>query len=386
MHKLWSRNFILACIANFLSCAAFYFLMPVLPIYLTKVIHIPDSQIGIVLASYSLALLVARPFSGFLVDQLARKPLYLFAILFFSVTFGGYFFGAGVASFIVIRLIHGATWGLLAVSGNTIAIDIIPSEQRGQGIGVYGFMTSLAMALGPIFSIHIYKNAGYNTLITCCMITGFISLIIASFIQAKPHIKTHTPPLSLDRFILVKALPIAFSLFLSAIGYGMVVSYGVLFGEEMAIRHTDLLFLFFAAGIGLSRLVSGHWVDKGYIHWVSLFSLFLLGVSLFIFSVSKNEYIFCIMALFVGAGVGSMVPAYQTLIINMGTHQQRGTANSTYLTAFDIGIGVGTLAGGVIAQYFNYSTAFTWSAILVFISIPVYYFWAKPWYEKYHIK
>ena len=69
-------------------------------------------------------------------------------------------------------------------------------------------------------------------------------------------------------------------------------------------------------------------------------------------------------ALVIGLGNGHLFPAYQTMFINLAPHTQRGTANSTLLTSWDLGIGLGILLGGVIAESIGYEMAF-WAAVLL---------------------
>ena len=59
-----------------------------------------------------------------------------------------------------------------------------------------------------------------------------------------------------------------------------------------------------------------------------------------------------------GIGYGLISPTAQTMIINLGKDTERGAANATYLTFFDLGVGAGVFFGGIIAQYSNYSTAY----------------------------
>ncbi len=380
--KLWSKNFIAVSVANFFASFGFYLLMPVLPIYLVKTIQLPESQMGIVLSTYTLALLIFRPFSGYLVDTFKRKPLYILSVLLFSLIFGSYLLAASLTAFMIVRFLHGTTWGLTTVSGNTLAIDIIPAERRGQGLGYYGLMMNLAMASAPYFGILAYEKIGYEGLIGLCVLSGIISILCASSIKVKVKPKVETPPLSLDRFILVRALPIGLNLMFTSISYGMIVSYGVLYGDSIGITNTGLLFLFFAIGIGLSRIIAGGWIDKGYIHRTAITAITTLAISLTIFSLFHSIWIFCISALFIGVGFGIQAPTFQTLFVNMGTHHQRGTANSTYLTCFDTGLGLGMLLGGTISQWANMSMAFLFGAIACVIAIPFYIFISKPLYER----
>ncbi len=382
-NKLWTTDFILACLANFLMSFAFYLLIPILPLYLTSTLKLAESSMGVVLASYTLSSLVSRLFSGYLVDRFSRKKLLLLGLLLFTASFFGYIIVVSIAAFILLRIIHGITWGITSVSASTVAIDIIPSEKRGKGIGFYGLNVNLAMALAPWVAMAIYNGHGYTALIVCCLLVGCLALVVSYLIKIKSRpTKIDKSPVSLDRFILLPALPISFNLVLCAVAYGMIVSYGVLYGEEAGVKNAGSLFLFMGLGIGASRVISGRYVDRGYIHHAGMLSLSLLTVALIIFSRFHNEAIFYSVAFLCGVSFGTMMPVFQTLFVNMAHHNQRGTANSTYLTSFDLGIGGGMLLGGFVAQHANLSTAFLISAGLALIAIPYYYYISMPLYER----
>ena len=51
------------------------------------------------------------------------------------------------------------------------------------------------------------------------------------------------------------------------------------------------------------------------------------------------------------------------MMIQMGTNNQRGTANSTLLVSWDLGIGIGVLAGGLMAEFVGYRMAFMMVAV-----------------------
>ncbi|MCD7936774.1 MAG: MFS transporter, partial [Tannerellaceae bacterium] len=83
-----------------------------------------------------------------------------------------------------------------------------------------------------------------------------------------------------------------------------------------------------------------------------------------------------------GIGFPISVPVYQYLFVNVASPNRRGTATSTYLTSFDIGVGTGTLLAGYIASHFNLSTAFFVGSVCCLLSLGVYVLYSKPFYEK----
>ena len=88
--KLVSRDYCAILAANFLLYSGFFLLMPVLPFYLVEEFGTERGMIGVILSAYTVAALVVRPFSGYLLDTFRRKPLYLFAFFVFTLIFGGY--------------------------------------------------------------------------------------------------------------------------------------------------------------------------------------------------------------------------------------------------------------------------------------------------------
>lgn len=381
--KLWNRDFIIACVSYFLVACSFNLLMPTIPIFLSEELHIPTSQIGIALSSYAIALLFIRPFSGYLVDVFPRKPLFVFGITFFVILYTGYYFAATVLFFVVLRFIHGLFWGLSTVSANTVAIDIIPASRRAEGIGYYGVNSSIAMAIAPFISVKLYDMLGFDFVITSALVMGFIAIVVVLFIRVPKHFSTgDRPPLSLDRFILIKGVPILFNQLFMSFGWGTLIAFGVLYGLEIGIKNSGIFFLFLAVGIILSRVTSGRLVDRGHIHDIMMAALVLISIGFISFALIHSIYAFCAAAFLIGLGYGTLFPALQTIYINMAPASKRGTANSTYLTGFDIGIGTGMLVGAYIAEASGYSSMFFTTGLLCIIALVIYYFSSRKVYEK----
>lgn len=383
---LWNRNFINACIAYLLTAIAFFLFFPTIPLYLTEVLHINESKIGLVLSSYVLALLLVRPFSGFLVDIFPRKILYLIGIICFITVFIGYYYAVTVMFFIILRFVHGAFWGLSSVSANTVAIDIIPSSRRAEGVGFFGANMNLAMAIAPFLGIYIYRHYGFHFLSTVALIIGVLAIIAVIFIKAPPKPEIKNLPkqaISFDRFLLVKGLPIFFNQLFLSFGWGTLESYAILYGEEINIKNPGYFFLFLAAGIVLSRVNAGKLVDRGYLHAVIISAISIVTIAFFSFAMFHNVYAFNISAFLIGLGYGLLFPALQTIYVNMAPATKRGTANSTYLTGFDLGIGIGLLTGGVMAEYFKgFSSLYLLCSILSIIALVIYIYSSKRVYEK----
>lgn len=391
--KLVSPGFCYILTANFLLFFAFYLILPVLPFYLQEQFMTDKSMIGLILSCYTIACLFIRPFSGYLLDTFARRPLYLVAYAIFMIIFAGYMVASVLSIFIVLRILHGFAFGMVTVSGNTIVIDILPSSRRGEGIGYYGLANNLAMSFGPMTGLFMQSSFSYETIFSCSLISCCLGLIMASLVKTPHKQPIKKEAISLDRFFLVKGVWAGISLLMLSVPYGMTTTYVAMYAEEIGISvNSGLYFTFMAIGLSVSRLFSGRQVDKGRITQVISLGMYLVCISFFaLASLEKlmqwnpdfTSYLYIGIALTQGVGFGTMFPAFNTLFVNLAPHNLRGTATSTYLTSWDVGIGIGLLTGGSIGQAFGgFTYAYLLGACLTIISIFFFLLKAGPHFNR----
>lgn len=383
---LWTKDFILVFISNLLLFFSFYMLVPVLPFYLLENLGTNESIAGIVLSLYTIAALVIRPFSGFLVDKFRRKPLYLICYSCFCVVFAGYTVAATLLLFIVLRILHGFAFGISTVSGSTVAVDIMPSERRGEGIGYYGMAASIAMASGPVLGLWLYKHYSFNVIFLSAFAVsavGFLSILPIRPIKKEHPLSGEKAPLSLDRFILLKALPCVGLLFLAGFGYGGVVNFIGLYREQAAFDGSaGIFFLILSIGILVARLLSAKPINEGKVIGVIIAGSISLVLAFGLFAVCGNTILFYTIALLLGAGFGLVNPAFQSMVINLAEHNQRGTAIATYFTFWDMGIGIGIAIGGMIIEKLNFEWMFIFSAGLIGMGIIYFALLSATYFQK----
>jgi MFS family permease len=383
---LWTLSFINACIANFMMSFSYYMLTATLPFYLTERFHASKTLTGIILSCYVISALAVRPFSGYIVDTFPRKKLYLLSFACFVALYFGYLLAAALIFVAIVRILHGIAWAVITTTANTLSIDLMPAAKRGEGIGWFGLTVNLSMAIGPVAGLFMYEKYPFELIFYATIISGMLGIAAAFFITAPRKPKTPHRPISLDRFIQIKGIPVAINLMLVTISYGMVISFAAMYGKELNISNTGVFFILLAIGIGGSRVFSGRLIDRGWIHRTSLIGMILLFISFGMFAFARSGILYFTSALLIGLGYGIMIPSFQSLFVNMATHNQLGTANSMYFTSFDLGIGIGMIAAGKIAAVYNFSYAFGFSALLNMLA--VFYYWgiSKGSYDKHRLE
>lgn len=393
--RLFTRSYICILIANFLIFFGFWLLLPIFPFYLAEEFACPRSVIGIVLSCYIVSCMCVRPFSGFLMDMFPRKPIYLFCYAICILMFPCYAIAGTLAWFVVLRILHGLVFGGATVGGNTLCVDIMPSSRRGEGLGYYGLTNNIAMALGPMTGLFMHGHLSYTEMFLVGMTVSLVGLICAAMIKARVpeslrkrkeeasngNVSTmpKRQPLSLDRFILLKGIPVSISLLLLSVPYGATTNFVAMYAADIHITApSGFFFTLMAVGMGTSRIVAGKKVDKGYItqcihvgYYPVIAAFFLLAMCRFIAAenIALATAAFYLVALLLGVGFGVMFPAMNSLYINLAPNNKRATATSTYLAAWDVGLGIGIASSGVIAQHFTFSAVYLIGSILCLISL-----------------
>ncbi len=395
--RLWTRDYVFVCIAAFMMSFSFFILVPTLPLYLAETFHIGKSLVGVVLSCYVIAVLSVRPITGYVADTFPRKKVYLIAYATFVATFLGYFaITASLAMFILLRIFHGFSFGMLTTAGNTLVIDVMPSSRRGEGLGYYGVTNNLAMAFGPMAGLFIISTGNYMLLFATSLITGIIGLTLGTLVHVpKRELPKGDFKLSADRFFLKEGIRACIAFFLLAIPYGMTTSYIALYALDSGITHSSgLFFTVMAAGLIASRLHSGKRVDKGYITETIRMGIciaFLGGVGEALLgeaasiSATLGYVVYFVTAFLFGYGYGTMFPAYNTLFINLAPNSRRATANATYLTGWDVGIGCGMLLGGYISQW-GYAYCYMMGAMLIIIALIFFMRSVTPHFHKHKVR
>ena len=350
MQRLWTRDFNLAFAANFFMSFAFYLLMPTLPIHLLQTLRATPSFTGWVMASYVIAGLVVRPFSGFLIDRFPRKVFYV--VLFGLYTLCGllYFIAQTPSSTLGVRLLHGVVWALLLPAGSTIAIDICPATRRGEGIGFYGMSMNLAMALGPMMGIFLHDRMAFSVVLLATAGMAGLGFMVSLFIREPYHAPQPHAVLSLDRFLLKKGISGGIAMWLITISYGLLLAYASLYGKQQGIEGTGFFFVLVSVGFILSRLLCSRLLDQGWTVRLSIIGAFLSACALAGVAGFPLPWVYFLVATVLGVAYGMAFSAIQTWIIHRAEPHQRGTANSTYFTAFDLGVGTGLLLGGALGN------------------------------------
>lgn len=368
LERLWNSNYLKVMCSNFLLFFAFYILAPLLPLYLNAQFKADKDLIGLVLSGYVIATLLIRPFSGFIVDSFNRKKVLMLCFFTFFICFAGYIGAGTLLMFAIVRTMHGIPFGAATVANSTVAIDVLPSSRRNEGIGFYGLSNNLAMAIAPSIGIYVYSATdNFELLFWIALILALAGFICASSVKIpQREIIKSKPALSLDHFFLSRAWMMAINVCFFGLCWGVMSNYVAIYGQEkLGITDgTGLFFMILSTGLFVSRLFGSKALRKGRLTQSCAQGVICSLIGYVLFACAFGEWTFYLSAMFIGLGNGRMYPAFLNMFIKVARHDQRGTANSSILISWDLGMGIGILMGGFLAEYISYSAAFWATAIM----------------------
>ena len=374
---LWNGNYCKVMVANFMLHFAFYVLTPLLPLYLSGHFGATKDIIGLVLSGYTVTALLLRPFSGYIVDTFPRRKVLLLCFFLYFVSFGGFLMAGSLMLFAVVRTLHGGPFGAATVANSTVAIDVLPSSRRQEGIGFYGLSNNIATALAPSIGILTWKYTGsFEVLFWLAFVAAGIGLAVNATVKL-PHreLVRDKRTLSLDRFFLLRGRVVGLNLLFFGTCYGILSNYLAIYGKEVLgmTGGTGVFFFLLSSGLVIARLVGAKSLREGGLKRNAAIGVVVSSAGYLLFVAVPAEWSYYLSALLIGLGNGHFWPAFQNMMINMAAKNERGTANSTLLTSWDLGVGIGVLLGGVISEYAGYAAAF-WTVFFIQFSGMLFYF------------
>jgi predicted MFS family arabinose efflux permease len=367
-NRLWSSSFLLLVMGNFLLSISFYFLITVLPVYLVEDIEFSKSDAGIILSAYIFTAVIIRPFAGPMIDAFGRKTIYISSLTLFAILFPLYGLSSSYSLLIILRIFHGVSWGILTTAGNTLAMDLLPEKNKGQGMGYYGLAFTMAMAAGPFIASYVLNIGDYQLLFMASGLLAFMGIGMILFVNFPKNDRKR--PFSLEQFrefLAPKTYPFALLLMLIMFPYGALLNFASLFCIKYMDGQSFLFFLSLALGLTTSRIFAGQIFDQKGPFYLLIFSFSTITIGFPIFIFINNGYFLSFSSFLIGIGYGISFLTLQLLIAGVMPQDRRATANSIFLTSLDLGIAGGTVLMGLMSDYLGLKLSF-----LTFVLFPIF--------------
>lgn len=372
--KIWNKEFILICLVNLLTFTSFYFLLPTLPIFVMDVLHGETRHVGYIIGILTLTAVMARPVAGYMLDALGRKKIVVIALVCFAFTAFSYHIASSLLLLFSLRALHGFSWGFSSTGLGTMASDIVPSSRRGEGLGYYGMMTTIAMAIGPVLSLYVLGQYGFTYLFAVSSGIAAIGVLLLFFITSSVEtLSEGQRKLTLDSFLERKVFSISAMVFFIALTYGGIVSFITLYAKELGVGNPGIYFLVYAIAIIMVRPYSGKIFDQEGPVRIMGIGLGSIMIAFMLLYIASETFMFLLSAVIMGIGFGIVQPINMAMAIKRVEPFRRGAANGTLMSANDLGIGLGSVLLGMLSGEIGMSLMYLLCSFIIIIPMVIFY-------------
>jgi MFS family permease len=335
--------------------------------------------VGWIIPAFSISALIARPFSGWITDNLGRKWAMIGGCLFCIVAGCFYPWVSTVTGFLVVRAIHGFSTGFTPTGFTAFTADIVQESHRGRAMGWQGMFnnlgTTIGYALGALIALHWGIDWMYY--ISAALAATAWMLFMSLPETRKPAQKKEFQFRLGNLFFWPAWKPSAIML-LVCVSLGSILT--VMSDFTLALGYTNKgLFLSIYIGISLLfRLVSGRISDLVGRAWSTAIGTFaqVLSMAILIYlaiALDHKNTMNCLdckipglmwfgaAAVFYGIGQGFNAPSLFAWASDTADAQHRGRAMAMLFMSLEMGI----IIGGLTANHFIEGLG--WNYIGIFV-------------------
>ncbi|MBX6964439.1 MFS transporter [Alcaligenes faecalis] len=314
---------------------------------------------GLLVSLYALGVAIGAPVLTALTGKVPRKALMLALMALFTLGNLVAWLAPGYDSLIVARILTGLAHGVFFSIGSTIAASLVPKEKAASAIAIMFTGLTVALVTGVPLGTFIGQEYGWRITFLAVAALGVIaflgSLIFVPKNVAPSKATTLRQQLSVfrqPRLLLVYAM--------TAVGYGGSFT-AFTFLAPMLEQITGFsshavgwVMLAYGVSVAVGNLWGGKLADRhGPIPALKLIFLLLAVVLLVLSVTATNRWLMLATVLAWGGVAFGNVPALQIYVVNQAHRfapQAVDVASGLNIAAFNIGIAIGALGGGVIVE------------------------------------
>ena len=400
--EIFTRDFLLLATINLTAFFGFQMVNIGLPLYMDQ-LGATGQIVGLATTLMTVTATLVRVFAGALLDRFGRTGMLIAGALVMACAIISYAIFPFVGVILGLRLLHGLGWGMGSTASSTLAADIIPKHRFAEGMGYFAMTNALSSALAPVASLALVDGPGTVYMIYVAAGITVISFVL-SCIERRFRIKSeraqsggindarpaaqaqagttreqgapsrlseHEPARGpgldapampkgqeyskLETLFDRRAVLPGLLMMLVNIGFGCITTFIALHASSQGVEGVSLYFVTYAIATLASRPAIGRLIDQHGFRIPAIFATLCTAGTLALIGASSNLFMFALAGVFGGLGIGTAMGTYQTMAVAGVEPWRRGVATSTYMTLFDVGIAVGALLGGIVADVAGYS-------------------------------
>jgi MFS family permease len=350
---LFTRPFVLTCLATFFFYLSFCLILPVMPLYVAE-LGGTSTQIGLIIGCFAFMAMVFRPPAGWIIDTQGNHLVLVAGMAIFMFASLSYIVVRSVEAILLLRLFHGMGMGLFPTAATVVVAELSPLARRGEAMGWFGMAYSVALILGPTAGTAVARGLGYPELFLIAGGTALLGLLCVLMLPRIGRPSRRTGNLRWgDLFSRAAILPSGLLLFLY-VPYGMMIAFIPIIAARRDLGNPGTFYTVFALAVLVIRAKAGRISDRRGRGAVILPGMLLAALAFVILGLTSGSTGVLVGAAIYGAAFGSVQPALMALTADRVPAEERGKAMGTFYTAWEFAISAGATGSGLLLRVTDY--------------------------------
>ncbi len=398
-----TRDFLFTCAGGLFLFSSFQFLLAMLPLFLKEDLSGSDSAVGWIIGVFAFAALVPRVFIGREIDRGGSRRFLLAGAVIFVAASLSYLLADSFATLMASRALHGLGMACFHTAAFTFVAQIAPPNRRAEAMGIWGVMSTVATGFAPGGGLLVRDNLNNDAVFICSALMATVGVGLIYLVRDPVREAAEVVPLPVEaplptaddlqplvdrthrRSRRTRSWPrprrdgtglLEPSVYLPALlvllltwTFGAMQSFVLLFAKDRDIGGAGLYFTAYAGALLLARVIGGRVADQRGRWAVIVPTLGLAAVAMLILIVVSSLPMLLLAGAIFGFAFGACQPALTALAIDLVAPARRGAGMATFTSAFELGIGSGSVIMGMIAAATSYGTMFAISAVFPVIGM-----------------
>lgn len=361
------RVFPILGISIFASMLGIGIISPLLPLYAEN-LGATAIWIGMIFAGYSISRTIITPVAGRLSDRQGRKLFIGIGLLGSSIISLGYIWATSAPYLTLIRLIHGAAAGMIMPIAQAYIGDISPEGEEGKWMGYFNAAFFAGFGVGPLMGGVLNDYFGMNVAFSA--MSGLNLLAFLTVLLALPEIRQRkidaSSRSSFKELITSDTVKGLFSFQMAfSIGRGTFATFLPIFATIYVGLSPTLVGILLAVNILLMaflQIYGGNIADRFNRRALVIIGSLVNFTYLALIPLGGNFWDLLGICIFGGVAGAIANPALSALTIEEGRKFGMGSTTAIVAMSLSIGMAVGPLLSGVIADLANINSVFYFGA------------------------
>ncbi|WP_120512517.1 MFS transporter [Photobacterium salinisoli] len=340
-------------------------------------LHVSLPSAGLLVSLYALGVAIGAPVLTALTGRWPRKIVLLSLMMLFIAGNLMAWLAPGYESLIAARILTGLAHGVFFSIGSTIATSLVSKEKEASAIATMFTGLTVALVTGVPLGTWIGQLFGWRATFLIVALLGLVALI-GSALLVPANLK-QSPPTRLKQQLAVLVNPRLLLVYaMTAVGYGgtfVAFTYLAPILQQvtgLAEGAISVILLIYGVSVAAGNIWGGKLADSKGPVTALLWIFAALALVLLAFTFTAYSPVLAVLTVLVwGAFAFGNVPGLQVYVVQLAkryTPQAVDVASGLNIAAFNVGIALGSLIGGVVIEQMSLTDAPWIGAVIVMLA------------------